>query len=75
MVSVRLSTSEGLCGQYRRRGGDQFSEFPQVLGGRGEQELVVCAAGTAEPQSIEPEDAFEVGKAHFNLLALSREIR
>ena len=55
----------------RRRGGDQFSEFSQVRGGRREQELVVYAAGTTEPQSIKPEGAFEAGKVHFNLLALS----
>ena len=39
------------------RGGDQLGQFPQVLGGGGEQELVAGAGGSAEPEAIETQDA------------------
>ena len=41
----------------RSLGGDQLGQFPQVLGGGGEQELVAGAGGSAEPEAIETQDA------------------
>ena len=50
--------------------GPQLGELPEVLGGGGEQELVAGAAGAAQPQPIELQDALEVGEQHLDLLAL-----
>jgi len=48
---------------------DQLRQFPEVLGGGCEQELVVSAGWSSQPQPIELEDAFEVSEQHLDLLA------
>lgn len=47
-----------------------FGHLSEVLGGCGEEDFVAGAAEAPEPEAIELEDAFEVSKSHFNLLAL-----
>jgi len=50
--------------------GSQLGEFAKVLGGGGEKELVLCARWSAQSQSPQAYDAFEVRKEHLDLLAL-----
>ena len=50
---------------------DQFGEFPEVLGGGGEVELVAGAARTTQSQPVELQDAFEVREQHLDLFALA----
>ncbi len=45
----------------------QPGEAPQILGGRREQELVLRAAWTTQPQPPELQDALEMGEQHFDL--------
>jgi hypothetical protein len=44
-------------GGDRLRDRDELGELAQVLDGGGEVEFVASAARTAQPQSVEPEDA------------------
>jgi hypothetical protein len=67
---VKLSLS-GSCGEYGRREWDELRQFPQVLGGGGQQELVFRSAGAAQAQSIEPEDALQMSEEHLDLLTLT----
>ena len=48
----------------------EFREFPQVLGGGGEEELVVGTALPSEPQSVELHDPLKVSEEHLDLLAV-----
>jgi len=57
-----------LCGEDRRRKGDEFRQLSEVLGGGGQQELVFGAARPAQAQSVEPEDALQMSKEHLDLL-------
>jgi hypothetical protein len=41
---------------------------------RGERELVLCAAGPAQSEPAEPEDALEVGKQHLDALAVTARL-
>ena len=50
------------------RCGKDFRQFPEVLGGGGEEEFVARAAWTAQSETSETEDAFEVGEEHLDLL-------
>ena len=59
----------GVLSGWSRRIRDEFREFPEVLGGCCEEELVSGAVGSAEAQPVEPEDAFEVCKQHLDLLS------
>jgi hypothetical protein len=47
---------------------DQIRQIPEVLGGSGKEELIAGAAGSSEPQTVEPDNAFEVREQHLNLL-------
>ena len=58
----------GHCGRRLR---DQLGEFAQVLGGGGEEELVMGAAGASQSQSVKLQDPFEVGEQHLDLLSLA----
>jgi len=45
------------------------------LCGGGEEEFVICAAWTSQPEPSQSEDAFELGKEHFNFLSeLHRDV-
>jgi hypothetical protein len=41
------------------------------LGGGGQQELVFGSAGSAQAQSIEPEDALQMTEEHLDLLSFA----
>src|SRR6476660_6698320 len=58
-------------GGRRGRPSRQLGEAPQVLRDRGERELVLCAAGPAQAEPAESEDALEVGKQHLDALAVT----
>jgi hypothetical protein len=60
-----------LRGEDRRRKGYELSQFPQILGGGAQQELVFRSARPAQAQSVEPEDALQVSKKHLDLLTLA----
>ncbi len=47
----------------------KLRQLPQVLRGGGEEELVSGALRSAQAQTAEFEDAFEVGEEHLDLLA------
>ena len=51
--------------------GGELGEFSEVLGGGGEEELVIDAVETSQAQAVELQDTFEVGKQHFHLLPFS----
>jgi hypothetical protein len=60
-----------LCGEDRRRERDELRQFPQILGGGGQQELIFGSARPAHAQSVEPENALETSKQHLNLPSLT----
>ncbi len=66
--SVGLASISDWWESWRRSGGERGEAF-EVLGGGGEQELVVRAARPPEPEALEAEMAFEVGEQHLDLLA------
>ena len=45
-----------------RRHWPEPGEFPEILDGCGEVELIFGAGGSSEAETIETDDAFEVGK-------------
>ena len=58
-------------GRDRLRAGDELGELAQVLDGGGEVEFVTSAARTAQPQSVELRDAFEMCEQHLDLFLLA----
>jgi len=50
------------------RCGKELCQFPEIVGGGGEEEFVVCTAWAAWSKSAKSENAFEVGKEHLDLL-------
>jgi hypothetical protein len=60
-----------LCGVDRRRMRDELREFPKILGGGGQQELIFGSVWTAEAQSTEPEYAFQMSEEHLNVLSFA----
>ena len=58
-------------GEDGRRNGDELRQFPQVLGGGGQEELVFRSARATEAQSVEPEDALQMGEEHLDLLSFA----
>ena len=59
------------CGEDRRRKGDELRQFPEILGGGGQEELVLGSVRPAETQSTEPEDALQMSEEHLDLLSLA----
>src|SRR4051812_6692115 len=57
----RISRAQLLA--WRRR-------FPEVLGGGGEEELVVGAAWSSQPEAVEAQDAVQMSKQHLDLFPL-----
>ena len=53
-----------------RRYWSEFDKLFEILGGGGEEELILGAARPAQAQTAKPEDALEMGEQHFNLLSL-----
>jgi hypothetical protein len=51
--------------------GDQLRQFPQILGGGGQEEVVFGSAWSAQAQLAEPEDALQVSEEHLDLLSAS----
>jgi hypothetical protein len=52
----------GLMWRIRCRERDELRQFPQILGGGGQQELVFRSARATQAQSIEPEYALQVSE-------------
>ena len=50
------------CGRIRCRERVELRQFPQILGGGGQQELVFRSARATQAQSIEPEYALQVSE-------------
>ena len=48
---------------------DELRQLPQILGGGGQEELIFGSVWTAEAQSTEPEDAFEMSEEHLDLFS------
>ena len=61
--------SSGRLGHLRPCWKDQFGELSQVLGGCGQQELILSAARAAQPQTSHLQDPLEMGKQHLDALA------
>ena len=57
--------------RIRCRERDELRQFPQILGGGGQQELVFRSARATQAQSIEPEYALQVSEVHLDLLTLA----
>ena len=57
-------------GGHDRRRRNELRQFPEVLGGGGEEELVVGAAWSSQPEAVEAQDALQMGKQHLDLLPL-----
>ena len=67
-------TKLGLCasrGEDGRRKGNELRQFPEILGGGGQEELVLGSVRAAETQSTKPEDALQMSEEHLDLLPLS----
>src|ERR1700722_3247351 len=60
-----------LCGEDRCRKGDQLRQFPQVLGGGRQSELIFGSARPAKAQSVEPEDALQMSEQHLDFLSFA----
>ena len=56
------------CGEEGRRRRDELRQFPQVLGGGRQQELVFGSARPTQAQSVEPEIALQMSEQHLDLL-------
>ena len=65
MIAVLAFPLSWLC-VWRRY---QFCQFPQVLGGCSDEELIAGTIRSSKSQSSEPENAFEMGKQHLYLFA------
>jgi hypothetical protein len=59
------------CGEDRCRGRDELRQFPQVLGGGGQQELIFGSTRPTQAQSIQPEDALQMSEEHLDLLSFA----
>jgi hypothetical protein len=68
------------CGEDWHRERDKLCQFPQILGGGGQQELVLGSGWATEAQSTKPENALEMSEAsqpyfvlkkHRNLISFS----
>ena len=74
---MRAAVGEAKRGLSASRGedrgweGNDFSQFPQILGGGGQQELVFGSTWATEAQSIEPEDALQMREEHLDLLSFA----
>ena len=53
----------------RLRRWDQFGQLPEVLGSCCEEEFVVSAAWSSQPEPVEPQNALEMGEQHLDLLS------
>src|SRR3954453_16287985 len=60
----------------RLRDQDQLGELAEVLGGGGEEELVLGTIRAPQAQAVKLQDTLEVGEQHLDLLPLAagREI-
>ena len=74
-VGVGCQRGKAWCSASRgedwRRKGDELRQFPEVLGGGGQQELVLGSIWTTEAQSTEPEDALQMSEEHLDLLSFA----
>jgi hypothetical protein len=59
------------CGAFGLCRDDQLGELSKVLSGGGEEELVFCPGRTAQPQTSQADDAFEVREQHLDLFAFT----
>ena len=55
----------------RLRDRDQLGELAEVLGGGGEEELVLGTIRAPQAQAVQLQDALEVGEQHLDLLPLA----
>ena len=55
----------------RLRDWDQLGELAEVLGGGGEEELVLGTIRAPQAQAVELQDTLEVGEQHLDLLPLA----
>ena len=69
-VYATLTLRDALNGIWRRPG-DQFGKPSQVLGDGGQNEFILGPSWATQPKPVEPQDTFEVCKAHLDLLALT----
>src|SRR5215208_316116 len=58
-------------GGLRLPDGDQLGELAEVLGGGGEEELVLGTVWAPQAQAVQLQDALEVGEQHLDLLPLA----
>src|SRR4029453_6667084 len=63
VVRARLPSSG-----RRLRDLDQLGELAEVLGGGGEEELVLSTIRASQAQAVQLQDALEVGEQHLGLL-------
>jgi hypothetical protein len=56
-------------GEDWRSKGNELRQLPQILGGGGQEELVLRSARSAQAQLAEPEDALQVSEEHLDLLS------
>jgi len=71
ICSLVLSRLRSYGHGARRRRFDQLGQLAEVLGDRGEQELVLGTGWATQSKAVEPEDALEMGKQHLDLLPLA----
>ena len=54
-----------------RRNWDQLCELSEVLSRGSEEELVLSARGTSQPEAVEAQDALEMREQHLDLLTFT----
>jgi hypothetical protein len=59
------------CGEDGRREWNELRQFSQILGGGGQQELVLGSIWAAQAQSTEPEDALQMSEQHLDFLSFA----
>ena len=77
----RLVSSAAVCeaklclfasgGEDRRRMRNELRQFPEILGGGCQQELIFGSVWTAEAQTTEPEDALQMSEEHLDLFSFA----
>ena len=72
-VSEVKSRCAASCGEDWRWKGDELRQFPQILGGGCQEELVFRSVRSAQAQLIEPEDALQVSEEHLTFFRSRRE--
>ena len=66
-LKARSIGADLLSGRFQVWYRYQFRQFPKVLGGCCEEELVASTAWSSQPEPVEPQYSLEMGEQHLAL--------